>query len=73
MNLTEVHDPLMRLFGLERLQDGLVKLDTPRQQPKFDFRSAATRARELAQQEARSHGFLIELSKDEGLSYQRDY
>lgn len=59
-NLTEVYDPVMRLFGRERIQDGLTALAKPRHEPQLAFEDAIARGREIAQQEAAHRGLVLD-------------
>jgi uncharacterized iron-regulated membrane protein len=68
-NLREVYDPVMRLFGAEKLLDGLTTLARPRHEPQVDFAAAATRGRELAASEAAQHGLILEPNGLSALSY----
>ncbi len=68
-NLKEVYDPVMKLFGRERLQDGVPSLTRPLHQPPLDFATAATRAREIAQQQAARLGFVIDSHRFSALQY----
>jgi uncharacterized iron-regulated membrane protein len=68
-NLKEVYDPVMRLFGAEKLQDGLTTLVRPRYEPQLKFAAAATHGRELAASEAAQRGLHIESNGLSALSY----
>jgi len=59
-NLKEVYDPVMRMFGAEKLTDGLATLARPRYEPQLDFAAAAARGRELVASEAAQRGLTIE-------------
>lgn len=66
-NLTQVHDPVMKLFGFDRLADGIVPPPAPRHAPKLDFRAAAAAGERLARQEAARRGLVIVPEKKSGL------
>lgn len=68
-NLKEVYDPVMRLFGGERLLDGLATLARPRHEPQLDFAAAVARGRELAAYEAAQRGLIIEPTGASALSH----
>jgi uncharacterized iron-regulated membrane protein len=68
-NLKEVHDPVMRLFGAEKLLDGLTPLARPRHEPQLDFATAATRGRDLVASEAAQRGLILESNGFSALSY----
>jgi uncharacterized iron-regulated membrane protein len=68
-NLKEVYDPVMRLFGAEKLQDGLTTLARPRYEPQLDFTAAAARGRELATAEAAQRGLRVDSNRLSALSY----
>lgn len=68
-NLKEVYDPVMRMFGAEKLQDGLTTLARPRHEPRLDFALAAARGRELAASEAAQRGLIIDPDGLSALSY----
>ena len=68
-NLKEVYDPVMRLFGAEKLQDGLATLARPRYEPQLDFASAAARGRELAASEGALRGVTLDPNGLSALSY----
>lgn len=59
-NLKEVYDPVMRMFGAEKLLDGISTLARPRYEPQLDFAAAARRGRELIASEAAQRGLTIE-------------
>jgi uncharacterized iron-regulated membrane protein len=71
-NLTEVYDPVMKLFGQERLQDDIAPLPTPRYTPTLDFKAAVPVARELAQRQAAQHGLALQSYGRPGLYYRSD-
>ena len=50
----------MRLFGAEKLLDGLTTLPRPNYEPQIDFATAAARGRELATNEATQRGFTLD-------------
>jgi uncharacterized iron-regulated membrane protein len=68
-NLREVYDPVMRLFGAEKLQDGLTTLAQPKYQPQIDFAAAAARGRELATTEGAQRGLTLDADRLSALSY----
>lgn len=68
-NLREVYDPVMRLFGAEKLLDGLATLARPRYEPQLDFPAAAARGRDLAASEAAQHGLVLEPNGLSALSH----
>jgi len=68
-NLREVYDPVMRVFGAEKLQDGLTTLARPNYEPQLNFAAAATRGRELVATEAAQRGLHIEPEGSSALSY----
>lgn len=68
-NLREVYDPVMRLFGAEKLQDGLTTLAQPKYQPQLDFAAAAARGRELATTEGAHRGLTLDADRLSALSY----
>jgi uncharacterized iron-regulated membrane protein len=68
-NLKEVYDPVMRLFGAEKLLDGLTPLPRARHEPRLDFATAATRGRELVTSEAAQRGLMLEPNGFSALSY----
>jgi uncharacterized iron-regulated membrane protein len=68
-NLREVYDPVMRLFGAEKLQDGLTTLAQPKYQPQLDFAAAAARGRELATTEGAQRGLTLDADRLSALSY----
>jgi uncharacterized iron-regulated membrane protein len=68
-NLREVYDPVMRLFGAEKLQDGLTTLAQPRYEPKLDFAAAAARGHQLAMTEGAQHGLTLDADRLSALSY----
>jgi uncharacterized iron-regulated membrane protein len=68
-NLKEVYDPVMRLFGAEKLQDGLITLARPRYEPQLDFAAVAARGRELATSEAAQHNLVLDPNRLSALSY----
>jgi uncharacterized iron-regulated membrane protein len=68
-NLREVYDPVMRLFGAEKLQDGLTTLKRPRYEPQLDFAAATTRGRELAASEGAQRGLTLDPNRLSALSY----
>jgi uncharacterized iron-regulated membrane protein len=68
-NLREVYDPVMRLFGSEKLLDGLSTLSRPDYEPQLNFATAAAHARELASSEAAQRGLSIEPDGLSALSY----
>jgi uncharacterized iron-regulated membrane protein len=59
----------MKLFGRERLQDGLTALTQPRYDPQLDFAAAAARGRQLAQQEAAHRGHILDPHAASALSH----
>jgi uncharacterized iron-regulated membrane protein len=71
-NLTEVYDPVMKLFGQERIQDDIAPLPTPRYTPMLDFKAAVATARELAQREASQQGIALQSHGRPGLYYRSD-
>lgn len=68
-NLKEVHDPVLRLFGAEKLLDHLTTLARPRYEPQLDFAAAAARGRELAASQAVQHGLLLDPDGSSALSH----
>lgn len=68
-NLREVYDPVLRLFGAEKLQDGLATLARPRHEPQLDFAAAAIRGRELAAAEGAQRGLTLDPNRLSALSY----
>jgi len=71
-NLTPVYTPLMRGFGYQSLQEGIVPPQAPRYQPKLDFRAAAAIGEELARRESSRLGLTIDVSRDTGLLHRPD-
>jgi uncharacterized iron-regulated membrane protein len=59
----------MRLFGAEKLQDGLTTLAQPRYEPKLDFAAAAARGYQLAMTEGAQHGLTLDADRLSALSY----
>jgi uncharacterized iron-regulated membrane protein len=68
-NLREVYDPVMRLFGAEKLLDGVPALTRPRYEPQLDFAAAAVRGRELIASEAGQRGLMLDSNGLSALSY----
>lgn len=68
-NLREVYDPVMRMFGAEKLQDGLTTLAQPRYEPKLDFAAAAARGHQLATTEGAQRGLTLDAERLSALSY----
>jgi hypothetical protein len=67
-----VYDPVMKLFGQERLHDDIPVLPTPRYTPMLDFKAAVVTARELAQREATQQGLSLQSHGRPGLYYRSD-
>ncbi|MET0534580.1 MAG: PepSY-associated TM helix domain-containing protein [Steroidobacter sp.] len=68
-NLREVYDPVMRMFGAEKLLDGVATLARPRHEPQLDFAAATAHGRELAKSEAAQRGLTIEPDGASALSH----
>lgn len=71
-NLTQVYSPVMKLFGYERLQDGIVPPPTPRLAPRLDFEAAVAVGQRLAQQETVRLGLTIDPSREAALFHRPD-
>lgn len=59
-NLSSVYNPVMRIFGYESLQEGIVPPPAPRYRPGLDFRAAEAVGQELAHDEAFRRGLIVE-------------
>lgn len=68
-NLKEVYDPVMRIFGAEKLLDGITNLSRPNYEPQLDFAAAAARGRALIASEAAQRGLSLEPEGLSALSY----
>jgi uncharacterized iron-regulated membrane protein len=66
--LPPVYDPVMRLFGYTRLQDGISARAHP-QPPRLDFRAAMVRGRALADAGRQRFGYTIDPSRESALMY----
>lgn len=70
--MTQVYNPVMKLFGYERLEDGIVPPRTPRHAPRIDFRAAQAVGEKLARQETVRLGLAIDPERESGLFHRPD-
>lgn len=71
-NLTQVYDPVMKLFGYERLQEGIVPPPAPRLAPRLDFEAAVVVGVRLARQETARLGLTVDPSREAALFHRPD-
>jgi len=71
-NLPGAYEPVMRVFGYQRLQDGIVPPAAPRYHPRLGFRAAERLGRAIAHREAARLGFTIDPTRDSGLLHRPD-
>lgn len=71
-NLTQVYGPVMRVFGYEGLEEGVVPPPAPRYRPALDFRAAEIVGEKQARQAGRQNGFTIDPARETGLLHRPD-
>lgn len=71
-NLTQVYGPVMKLFGYERLQEGIVAPPAPRLAPRLDFEAAVAVGKRLARQETARLGVTIDPLREAALFHRPD-